>query len=46
MAALTRTDSGGLDVLPAILGAFAGMGVLMALLDRAAEPDNPAVQGF
>ena len=40
VAALTRPASGGLDVLPAILGAFAGMGVLMALLDRAAEPDT------
>jgi DMSO/TMAO reductase YedYZ molybdopterin-dependent catalytic subunit len=45
-AALTRPESGGLDVLPAILGAFAGMGVLMALLDRAAEPETPLYKGF
>jgi DMSO/TMAO reductase YedYZ molybdopterin-dependent catalytic subunit len=46
VAALTRSESGGIDVLPAILGAFAGMGVLMALLDRAAEPETALYKGF
>jgi DMSO/TMAO reductase YedYZ molybdopterin-dependent catalytic subunit len=46
VAALTRPGSGAMDVLPAILGAFAGMGVLTALLDRAAEPETPSYQGF
>ena len=46
VAALTRTGSGAMDVLPAIVGAFAGMGVLTALLDRAAEPGTPAYQGL
>jgi DMSO/TMAO reductase YedYZ molybdopterin-dependent catalytic subunit len=46
LAALTRPDSGGMDLLPSILGACAGMGVLVALLDRAAEPETPSYQGF
>jgi sulfite oxidase len=46
IAALTRPGSGALDVLPAIVGAFAGMGVIVALLDRAAEPETPSYQGF
>jgi DMSO/TMAO reductase YedYZ molybdopterin-dependent catalytic subunit len=46
IAALTRPSSGGMDVLPSIVGACAGMGVLVALLDRAAEPETPSYQGF
>jgi DMSO/TMAO reductase YedYZ molybdopterin-dependent catalytic subunit len=45
LAELTRHDAGVLDVLPAVVGAFAGLGVLSALLDRAAEPDSPAYKG-
>jgi DMSO/TMAO reductase YedYZ molybdopterin-dependent catalytic subunit len=46
IAALTRPSSGALDVLPSVVGAFAGMGVLVALLDRAAEPETPSYKGF
>jgi DMSO/TMAO reductase YedYZ molybdopterin-dependent catalytic subunit len=45
IAALTRPNATALDALPAIVGAFAGMGVLSALLDRAAEPDSPGYKG-
>jgi DMSO/TMAO reductase YedYZ molybdopterin-dependent catalytic subunit len=45
IAALSRPASGAMDVLPAVVGAFAGMGVLVALLDRAAEPDTASYQG-
>jgi DMSO/TMAO reductase YedYZ molybdopterin-dependent catalytic subunit len=45
IAELTRPSSGVLDVLPAVVGAFAGLGVLAALLDRSAEPGTPAYKG-
>jgi DMSO/TMAO reductase YedYZ molybdopterin-dependent catalytic subunit len=45
IAAVTRPASGALVVLPAIVGAFAGMGVLAALLDRVAEPDTASYKG-
>ena len=46
LAALTRVGSGAMDVLPALLGAVAGMAALVTLLDRAAEPDTPSYKGF
>jgi DMSO/TMAO reductase YedYZ molybdopterin-dependent catalytic subunit len=46
LAALTRAGSGGMDVLPAVVGACAGMLALASLLDRAAEPDTPSYKGF
>ncbi len=45
LAAATRPDATAIDVLPAVVGAVAGMGVLAALLDRAADPDTPAYRG-
>ncbi len=45
VAAVSRPGSGPMTVLPAVVGAFAGMGVLAALLDRAAEPDTAAYRG-
>ncbi len=45
IAALTRPNATALDALPAIVGAFAGMGVLSALLDRAAAPESPGYKG-
>jgi DMSO/TMAO reductase YedYZ molybdopterin-dependent catalytic subunit len=46
LAAVTRPGSGPMTVLPAIVGACAGMGSLSALLDRAAEPKTPSYQRF
>jgi DMSO/TMAO reductase YedYZ molybdopterin-dependent catalytic subunit len=45
LAVVTRPSSTAIDVLPAVVGAVAGMGVLAALLDRAADPGTAAYRG-
>jgi DMSO/TMAO reductase YedYZ molybdopterin-dependent catalytic subunit len=45
IAVVTRPSASALDLLPAVVGAFAGMGVLSALLDRAAPPDTTSYKG-
>jgi DMSO/TMAO reductase YedYZ molybdopterin-dependent catalytic subunit len=45
VAVVTRPNASALDILPAIVGAFAGMGVLSTLLDRAAPADTKSYKG-